>query len=169
MKQLHIIGIVVSLAGLWSVLGPAGIISVSQAETAKYSKTVKTEYQYAVKVACSLLLPHQDGTLASGIYRTVVNIHNPTNNKIAFAAKVALATQFGSDPGPFDVTPFKEVVLQPDGAVGVNCFNIASCRQSLPSQVRENAWIIHRKEVRRTTRSSSKCVAASPVSHALMA
>lgn len=125
MKPLYIIGVVVTLIGLWGVLGPAEIIPVSQAETAKYTKTIKTEYQYAAKVACSLLLPHQDGTLASGTYRTAVNIHNPTNNKITIAAKVALATQFGSDPGPFDVTPFKEVVLQPDGAVGVNCFNIA--------------------------------------------
>lgn len=125
MKQRQIIGIVVTLAGIWGALSPFGIIPAAQAETEKYSKTVKTEYQYAAKVACSLLLPHQDGTLASGIYRTVVNIHNPTNNKITLAAKVALANQFGADPGPFDVTPFKEVVLQPDGAVGVNCFNIA--------------------------------------------
>ena len=38
---------------------------------------------------------------------------------------MALATQFGSEPGPFGVTPFKEAVLQPDGAVEVNCFDIA--------------------------------------------
>ncbi len=73
----------------------------------------------------SLLLPHQDGSLARGTYRTAVNIHNPTNKEVTVAAKVALATQFGSEPGPFGVTPFKEAVLQPDGAVGVNCFDIA--------------------------------------------
>ncbi len=39
---------------------------------------------------------------------------------------MALAVQFGSDPGPFDVTPFKGAVLQLGGAVGVNCFDIAS-------------------------------------------
>jgi hypothetical protein len=33
--------------------------------------------------------------------------------------------QFGSEPGRFDVTPFKETELQPDGAVGINCFDIA--------------------------------------------
>ena len=106
-------------------LGPAEIIPTSQAETVKPSKIIKTEYQYAAKVACSLLLPHQDVTLARGTYRTTVNIHNPTNKQITIAAKVALATQFGSEPGPFDVTPFKEAVLQPDGAVGVSCFDIA--------------------------------------------
>ncbi len=126
MKQLRIIGVIVTLIGLWGGLGPTEMIPASQAETMKYSKTIKTEYQYAAKVACSLLLPHQDGTLARGIYRTIVNIHNPTDKKITIAAKVALATQFGSDPGPFDVTPFKGAVLQPDGAVGVNCFDIAS-------------------------------------------
>lgn len=110
-------------SGCWS--GLIGTQSIAQAETTKYSETVKTEYQYGAKVTCSLLLPHQDGALARGTYRTVVNIHNPTNKKITLAAKVALATQFGSEPGPFDVTPFKKIVLQPDGAVGVNCFDIA--------------------------------------------
>ncbi len=63
--------------------------------------------------------------MARGTYRTVINIHNPTDKKVTIAAKVALATQFGSDPGPFGVTPFKEAVLQPDGAVGVSCFDVA--------------------------------------------
>src|SRR6185437_4298867 len=105
--------------------GIGEIIPVSQAEPVKPSKIVKTEYQYAAKVACSLLQPHQDGSLARGTYRTAVNIHNPTNKEITIAAKVALATEFGSEAGPFAVTPFKEAILQPDGAVGVNCFDIA--------------------------------------------
>src|SRR4051812_35990463 len=107
MKQLRVIGVFVALAGLWGGLGPADMIRVSQAEPTKPSKIIKTEYQYAAKVACSLLLPHQDGTLARGTYRTTINIHNPTNKQITVAAKVALATQFGSEPGPFGVTPFK--------------------------------------------------------------
>ena len=119
------IGVCAALAGLWGGLGPAEIIPASQAETVKPSKIIKTEYQFAPKVACSLLLPHQDGTLARGTYRTTVNIHNPTNKQITIAAKVALATRFGSEPGPFDVTSFKEAVLPPDGAVGVSCFDIA--------------------------------------------
>jgi hypothetical protein len=125
MKKLRVFGIFSALMGLSGILGFAASIPIAQAEPEKYSKTIKTEYQYAAKVACSLLLPHQDGTLARGTYRTVVNIHNPTDKKITVAAKVALATQFGSEPGPFGVTPFKEAVLQPDGAVEVNCFDIA--------------------------------------------
>ena len=118
------------LDGFMGILSFTRVFPIAQAEPEKYSKTIKTEYQYAAKVACSLLLPHQDGTLARGTYRTVVNIHNPTDKKITVAAKVALATQFGSEPGPFGVTPFKEAVLQPDGAVEVNCFDIAGyfCR-----------------------------------------
>jgi hypothetical protein len=125
MKKLRAFGIFSTLMGLSGILGFAASIPIAQAESEKYSKTIKTEYQYAAKVACSLLLPHQDGALARGTYRTVVNIHNPTDKKITVAAKVALATQFGSEPGPFGVTPFKEAVLQPDGAVEVNCFDIA--------------------------------------------
>ncbi|MBL8496634.1 Kazal-type serine protease inhibitor domain protein [Nitrosomonas sp. JL21] len=125
MKQLDKMTAFSVLLGLYGGLGLIGMPGISQAEPAKYAETVKTEYQYAAKVACSLLLPHQDGTLARGTYRTLVNIHNPTNKKITIAAKVALATQFGAEPGPFDVTPFKSAVLQPDGAVGVSCFDIA--------------------------------------------
>lgn len=121
MKQLRIMGIFSAIIGLGGLLAAP----LSQAESGKSLKELKTEYQYSAKVACSLLLPHQDGTLARGTYRTTVNIHNPTNKQIKIAAKVALATQFGSDPGPFGVTPFKEAVIQPDGAVGVNCFDIA--------------------------------------------
>ncbi|MBA4142246.1 MAG: Kazal-type serine protease inhibitor domain protein [Nitrosospira sp.] len=125
MKQMRAMGGFAALIGLWAALGPAEFIPASQAEPMKPSKMIKTEYQYAAKVVCSLLLPHQDGTLARGTYRTTVNIHNPTNKKISIAAKVALATQFGSEPGPFGVTPFKEAVLHPDGAVGISCFDIA--------------------------------------------
>jgi hypothetical protein len=122
-KKLNAAG-VFSLMGLFGMLSVAGV-SVSRAETVKPAKTIKTEYQYAAKVVCSLLTPHQDGTLARGTYRTKINIHNPTDKTVPIAAKVALATQFGSEPGPFDVTPFKEAVLQPDGAVGLSCFEIA--------------------------------------------
>jgi hypothetical protein len=125
MDKIRALGLFSAFAGLWGLLGMTEVIPVSRAEPVKPVKTIKTEYQYAAKVACSLLLPHQDGTLARGTYRTTVNIHNPTNNQVTIAAKVALATQFGSEPGPFGVTPFKEAILQADGAVGVSCFDIA--------------------------------------------
>ncbi|SET42777.1 hypothetical protein SAMN05216412_106114 [Nitrosospira multiformis] len=121
MKQLRMIGVLSVLVGL----GGLFMSPLSRAEPVKPSKMIKTEYQYSAKVVCSLLRPHQDGMLAQGTYRTAVNIHNPSDKKISVAAKVALARQFGSEPGRFDVTPFKEAELQPDGAVGINCFDIA--------------------------------------------
>ena len=125
MFKVPAFALISALVGLLGLSSPGGLMPVSRAEPVKPMKTIKTEYQYAAKVACSLLLPHQDGTLARGTYRTTVNIHNPTSKQVTIAAKVALATQFGADPGPFGVTPFKEAVLQPDGAVGVSCFDIA--------------------------------------------
>lgn len=89
------------------------------------AEAVKTKYQYSAKVICSLLSPHQDGSLARGTYRTVINIHNPTDKKITIVAKVALADRLGTDPGPFSITPFKKTVLAPDGAVQVSCGDIA--------------------------------------------
>jgi hypothetical protein len=125
MKPLHMINIFSALLGLSLWLGSSAVRGAPEAETVKHPEMIKTEYQYAAKVVCSLLLPHQDGTLAKGTYRTIVNIHNPTDKPIRVAAKVALATEFGSDPGPFSVTPFKKADLQPDGAVELNCFNVA--------------------------------------------
>jgi len=97
--------------------------SAGLAQAATYE--LKTQYQYAAKVVCSLLTPHQDGDLARGTYRTAINIHNPTDEEIIVANKVALAVQPGSDPGPFNVTPFKKTTLPPDGAVLFNCGNVA--------------------------------------------
>jgi len=99
MKQLRMMGILSVLMGLESLF----ISPLSQAEPVKPSKTIKTQYQYSAKVVCSLLRPHPDGTLAQGTYRTAANIHNPTDKKISVVAKVALATQLGSEPGQFDV------------------------------------------------------------------
>ncbi len=96
----------------------------SSAQTA--TDEIRTQYQYAVKVVCSMLTPHPDGDLARGTYRTAVNVHNPTDEEITFANKVALAIQPGSAPGPFSVTPFKKTALQPDGAVKFNCGTVAA-------------------------------------------
>ena len=125
MKPPEMIKLMSFVLALGCALGTMGTPRSAQAESTKASEKVKTEYQYAAKVVCSLLLPHQDGTLVRGTYRTIVNIHNPSDKPITVAAKVALATQFGSDPGPFSVTPFRKAQLHPDGAVELSCFDIA--------------------------------------------
>ncbi len=124
MKQPNMTKFSPAIIGLWCGLGMIAVAPIAQAEPMQSSE-IKTEYQYAAKVVCSLLLPHQDGTLARGTYRTIVNIHNPTNKPVTIAAKVALATDFGSEAGPFSVTPFKKADLQADGAVELSCFNFA--------------------------------------------
>ena len=88
------------------------------------AQALKTEYQYAVKLVCSGLLPHQDGDLARGIYRTAVNIHNPTEKKVPFAFKVVVANSINDEPGSFSVTQFRDVTLQPDGAAEITCFDV---------------------------------------------
>ena len=123
MKHLRLAKLSSALLGLAYWLGPAGA-DPSLAQAAK-PEVIKTEYQYAAKVVCSLMLPHQDGTLAKGTYRTIVNMHNPGKKPLTIAAKVALSADFGSDPGPFSVTPFKKAELAPDGAMKLSCFDIA--------------------------------------------
>jgi hypothetical protein len=125
MKPLHLIQAFAALLGLSLWLATTTVQAAPEAYPANPSETIKTEYQYAAKVVCSLLLPHQDGTLAKGTYRTIVNFHNPTDKTITVAAKVALAAEFGSEPGPFSVTPFKKAKLQADGAMELNCFDVA--------------------------------------------
>ncbi len=96
----------------------------SAAEQKAY-ESVETHYQYAAKVVCSLLTPHQDGDLARGTYRTVINVHNPTEKRVTFIDKVALSGAPGDPPSPFSVTPFEKTTLQPDGAVKFTCGDIA--------------------------------------------
>ena len=88
---------------------------------------VKTSYQYAVKTVCALLGDIGFGdAMAPGRYRTLINIHNPTEKKIEVARKFALAGEPGEPLGAFSVSPYKAFTLGPDQAVAYNCFDIAN-------------------------------------------
>ena len=88
---------------------------------------VKTSYQYAVKTLCTLLGDTGLGdAMAPGRYRTLINIHNPTEKKIEVARKFALAGKPGDPLGSFSVTPYKAFTLGPDQAVAYNCFDVAN-------------------------------------------
>jgi hypothetical protein len=117
--------VVLSILAILSLGTREGLISEAHAQMVEQAETLETEFQYAAKVVCSVLRPHQDGSLARGTYRTLINIHNPTDRKITFADKVALAESVGATPGSFSVTPHKKVTLQPDGAVQLSCGDIA--------------------------------------------
>ncbi len=88
---------------------------------------LKTSYQYAVKTLCTLLGDFGFGdAMAPGRYRTLINIHNPTEKKIEVARKFALSGSPGDTAGGFSITPYKSFVLGPDQAVAINCFDIAN-------------------------------------------
>ena len=88
---------------------------------------VATRFQYAVKTLCTLGGDVGFGdAFAPGRYRTVINIHNPTDRKIEIARKFALAIQPGEATGPFSITPYKSLTLEPDQAVAYNCFDISN-------------------------------------------
>ncbi len=87
----------------------------------------KASYQYAVKTLCTLMGDVGFGdAMAAGRYRTLVNIHNPTEKKVEVARKFALAGQPGEPAGGISITPYKSFVLGPDQAVALNCFDIAN-------------------------------------------
>ena len=125
MPNRRIANFAAAALGLSCSPGPAVMPAAAQEQPGAAAETLKAEYQYAAKAVCSLLSAHQDGTLARGTYRTIINIHNPTDKPVTIAAKVALSAGFGSEPGPFSVTPFKKAKLQADGAVELACFDIA--------------------------------------------
>lgn len=104
------------------LLGANNLVGLAGAR----ADTINAEFQYAAKVTCSLLGTFGDGFLANGIYRTLINIHNPTEKKIVFARKVAIAGQIGDDPGGFGVTPYKSATFERDGAVAIDCGGIAA-------------------------------------------
>jgi hypothetical protein len=86
---------------------------------------LKTSYQYAVKTLCTFIGEFGDA-VAPGRYRTLINIHNPTEKKIEVARKFALAGSPGDPSGGISITPYKAFVLGPDQAVAINCFDIAN-------------------------------------------
>jgi hypothetical protein len=107
-----------------TLIAAALLVAVS-ANTA--DAQVKTSYQYAVKTLCTLLGDIGFGdAMAPGRYRTLINIHNPTEKKIEVARKFALAGQPGDPLGSFSVSPYKAFTLGPDQAVAYNCLDIAN-------------------------------------------
>jgi hypothetical protein len=87
------------------------------------AQAIKTKFQYAVKVVCSLLGTFNDGVLVNGVYRTAVNVHNPTNQRIIFAKKVAVADR--EEATSRLVSPFKLATLGPDEALEIDCGDMA--------------------------------------------
>ena len=58
------------------------------------AQRLPTKFQYAVKTICTMLSEFGDG-MAPGRYRTLINIHNPTDKKVDVARKFAVAGKPG--------------------------------------------------------------------------
>src|SRR5947199_8602517 len=72
----------------------------------------KASYQYAVKTLCTLMGDVGFGdAMAPGRYRTLINIHNPTEKKTEVARKFALAGQPGAPPGGISIQPYRSFGL----------------------------------------------------------
>jgi hypothetical protein len=107
------------------VLGTLTVLICSSPGHAQ--QQVATRFQYAAKTLCTLAGDVGFGdAFAPGRYRTVINIHNPTERKIEIARKFALAVQPGEAAGEFSITPYKSLTLEPDQAVAYHCFDISS-------------------------------------------
>jgi hypothetical protein len=79
-------------------------------------------FQYVAKFVCGVNVPGFSDSTTSvlpGSYKTVVNVHNPQNQIVTFAEKIASAifTQDVSVPAPAQ--------LKPDQALSVDCNKIA--------------------------------------------
>jgi hypothetical protein len=91
-----------------------------------HAETIQTEFEYSVKVTCSLLSTSNDQALAKGVYRTVINIHNPTDTQITFGRKGVVSLPEGTPAGEFNVTSFKKTTLEPNAALQIDCLNIVN-------------------------------------------
>lgn len=89
------------------------------------AETIETKYQYAVKAVCSLLSTFSDGALSQGIYRTLINIGNPTNEAVEIAVKPTVAGSLGAPSGGISGVIAKKGQLAPDGVISIGCGTIA--------------------------------------------
>jgi hypothetical protein len=113
-------------AALWLV-AIVGALLAAASLSPGYAQQLATRYQYSAKTLCTLGGDIGFGdAFAPGRYRTVINIHNPTERKIEIARKFALAIQPGEAPGSFSITPYKSLTLEADQAVAYNCFDISN-------------------------------------------
>ena len=106
-----------------SVLALASVLCLHAA--AAGAETIETSYQYSVKAVCSLLDTFGDGTMAQGIYRTLINVGNPTDTSVAFAVIPIVAGSLGDAPGGIGGVVARKGELAPAGALSIDCFTVA--------------------------------------------
>lgn len=88
------------------------------------------ELRYVAKVTCSMLGTFQDDLLVEGLYRTAINVHNPTDGEVGFSYRVALGQPVNPPPeatdDPLTGSEVAEAVLGPGEAVVIGCLDLAA-------------------------------------------
>lgn len=80
----------------------------------------RMRYQYAAKLVCGLQLEPRNLQLIRGAYGTIVNIHNPNEDKVTLQKTLALAIPPGfQEPGK--VITISKDVLGPQQALATDC------------------------------------------------
>jgi len=97
-------------------LGPK-TVEVKCDDTQTEDSISQSDYQYASKVVCGKL----DYILHSGLYKTVINIHNPSYDNVDFRYKFAMADN-GKDG---KISKFYYTSIGADGAQYFNCRNFS--------------------------------------------
>lgn len=93
--------------------------------TTVQAETIDTSYQYSAKAVCSLLGTFGDGALAEGIYRTLINVGNPTDATVVFAVIPSVAGSLGDAPGGIGGVVAKKGELAPGGSLSIDCFAVS--------------------------------------------
>jgi hypothetical protein len=80
-------------------------------------------FEYAAKLVCGLQRDPRGMRLVRGFYGTAVNIHNPSDEPVAFRKKLAL-TFPPEEQQPGEIIPIAEHKLGPDEALEVDCEDV---------------------------------------------
>jgi V8-like Glu-specific endopeptidase len=89
--------------------------------------TLETRYQYAAKLACTFFGPLPPFLAAEGLYRTVVNVRNPTDGEVRFASHVSRAKDAGDAAGEpaFLTSPPRLGELGAGETLEIDCGDVA--------------------------------------------
>lgn len=82
-------------------------------------------HQYSAKSVCSYTPTFPDNLLAEGVYRSAINVHNPTEETVELRFKAAQGGATNDEPGTRLISEFGTAVLGPDEALEIDCGTIA--------------------------------------------
>ena len=98
--------------------------------------------QWAAKVVCAEFATHSADTIG-GLYRSVVNIHNPQADPVQFRYKVAIAITPGVD-GP--ISPFTTATIGPDAVQAFGCSSIRTLANHFQPQFLDGFFVVEAPE-----------------------